>query len=36
MGLGELAVSLSHSEEFAVAFVVAESVTGNHLPLDNE
>ena len=33
LGIDHLAVSLSHSEENAVAFVVAESRAGNLLPL---
>lgn len=32
LGIGHLAVSLSHSEEYAVAFVVGESVAGNIVP----
>ena len=31
LGLGHLAVSLSHSQEYAVAFVVGDSPTGNNL-----
>ena len=31
LGIGHLAVSLSHSEEYAVAFVVGESSSGNLL-----
>ena len=33
LGIGHLAVSLSHSEEYAVAFVVGESLSGNTVPL---
>ena len=32
LGIDRLAVSLSHSREYAVAFVVAESVSGNLAP----
>ena len=32
LGIGHLAVSLSHSQEYAVAFVVGESRSGNILP----
>ena len=32
LGLGHLAVSLSHSQEYAVAFVVGDSPTGNNVP----
>ena len=32
LGISHLAVSLSHSEEYAVAFVVGESRSGNLLP----
>ena len=34
LGIDHLAVSLSHSEENAVAFVVAESCAGNLQPLE--
>ena len=33
MGIGHLALSLSHSQEYAVAFVVGESASGNTIPL---
>ena len=33
LGIAHMAVSLSHSTEFAVAFVVAESTSGNQSPL---
>jgi holo-[acyl-carrier protein] synthase len=32
IGLDHLALSLSHSDEFAVASVVGESAHGNHIP----
>ena len=32
LGLGHLAVSLSHSHEYAVAFVVGDSPSGNDVP----
>lgn len=32
IGLGDLALSLSHSREFAVASVVGESESGNEIP----
>ena len=32
LGIGHLSVALSHSEEYAVAFVVGESRAGNILP----
>jgi holo-[acyl-carrier protein] synthase len=32
LGIDHLAVALSHSEEYAVAFVVADSATGNLVP----
>ena len=32
LGIDHLAVALSHSEEYAVAFVVADSPTGNLVP----
>ena len=32
LGIDHLAVSLSHSEQYAVAFVVGESRSGNNLP----
>jgi holo-[acyl-carrier protein] synthase len=34
IGLADLALSLSHSQEFAVASVVGESSLGNQVPLD--
>ena len=32
LGLDHLAVSLSHSQEYAVAFVVGDSPSGNNIP----
>ena len=32
LGIQHLALSLSHSQEYAVAFVVAESISGNIVP----
>ena len=32
LGIQHLALSLSHSQEYAVAFVVAESISGNLVP----
>ena len=33
LGIDHLAISLSHSEQYAVAFVVGESRSGNNLPI---
>ena len=32
LGIQHLALSLSHSQEYAVAFVVADSISGNIVP----